>query len=134
MHCQNPQIRIRGFCSSLRCAVKLSERWRDEAHVVLNWYPSLLTKSEADAYKNLSLEGKASVARNKKTSTLLRSAKNKEKEAVKELKEGFEAFLKKVLLRVEAEHQNELVRCPRCRLICAPIAIVCEHCCLLLKK
>jgi hypothetical protein len=114
--------------------VKLSDRWRGEAHIVFNWYPSLLTKSEAEAYKNLNLEGKASAAKTSKTSTLLRSAKSKEKEAVEKLKEGPDAFLKKTFLRVVAHHENELVRCPRCRLICAPIAIVCEHCCLLLKK
>ena len=115
-------------------SVKLSDRWRDEAHIVFKWYTPLLTRAETEAYKDLDLEGKASAARSSKTSALLRSAKSKEKEALEELQEGPEAFLKKTLLRVETEHENELVRCPRCRLVCAPISIVCEHCYLLLKK
>lgn len=114
--------------------LKLSDRWQGEAHIILQWYPSLLTRSEAQAYKNLLLEGKASAARNKKTAKLVRSAKSKEEETVKELKEGAEAFLKKTLLRVMAMHGNDLVRCPRCRLIIVPHALVCDHCYLLLKK
>jgi hypothetical protein len=115
-------------------AAKLSDRWQVEAHIVCEWYTSLLTRSEKDAYKNLTLEGKASAAKSSKKATLLRAAKNRQNETTKELKEGPDAFLKKTLLRVMAEHGDELVRCPRCRLICAPIAIVCEHCYLLLKK
>lgn len=115
-------------------AAKLSDRWQHEAYIVLEWYPSLVTKSEMVAFKNLRVEGKASAARSSKASKLLRSAKSKEKEAADELKEGFEAFLKKTLLRVMAEHGNKLARCPRCRLIIRPIAIVCDHCYLLLKK
>ena len=93
--------------------MKLSDRWRNEAHIVFEWYPSLLTKSETEAYKNLRLEGKASAVRSSKTSKLFRSAKNKKKETIEALKEGPEAFLKKALRRVVAEHGNELVRCPR---------------------
>jgi hypothetical protein len=96
---------------------KLSDRWKDEARIVLEWYPSLLTKSEAQAFNNLIVEGKASGARNSGASKLLGSAKSQAKEAVKELKEGPEAFMKKTLLRVITEHGNELVRCPRCRLM-----------------
>jgi hypothetical protein len=115
-------------------AVKLSEHWREEAHIVLQWYTSLLTRPEKEAYKNLTLEGKASAAKNSKEAALLRAAKNKENETTNELGDGSEAFLKKTLLRVVAEHGNDLIRCPRCRLICAPVAIVCDHCYLLLKK
>jgi hypothetical protein len=115
-------------------AVKLSEHWREEAHIVFQWYTSLLTGSEKEAYKNLTLEGKASAAKDSKEATLLRAVKNKDNETSRELRDGSEAFLKNTLLRVVAEHGNDLVRCPRCRLICAPVAIVCDHCYLLLKK
>jgi len=114
--------------------VKLSDRWRDEADIVFKWYPSLLTRAETEVYKNLTVEAKASAARSSKSSTLLRAAKSKEKEAIEALKEGPEAFTKKTFLRVLAEHENELVRCPRCRLVCSPDVIVCEHCHLLMKK
>ena len=115
-------------------AVKLSECWRDEAHIVFNWYTSLLTRSEKEAYKNLSLDGKASVAKSSKTSSLLRAAKSTDKTTTEKLKDGPEAFLKKTFLRVLTEHSKDLNRCPRCRLICSPGAIVCEHCYLLLKE
>jgi len=115
-------------------STELSDHWQHEAYVVAQWYQSLLTKAEIAAFNNLRLEGKASAARSSKASKLLRSAKSKEKEAVEELKEGPEFFLKKTLLRVMVEHGNELVRCPRCRLIITPMAIVCDHCYLLLKK
>ena len=113
---------------------KLSDRWRDEAHIVFKWYTSLLTGSETEAYKNLTLEGKASAAKSSKTSTLLRTAKSTERETIEELKDGPEAFLKKTFLRVVAEHGEDLIRCPRCRLVRSPGAIVCDHCYLLLKK
>jgi hypothetical protein len=87
-----------------------------------------------EAYKNLSLESRASAEKSSKTSTLLRSAKSRGKETIEELKDGPEAFLKRTFLRVVAEHGKDLTRCPRCRLICAPISIVCDHCYLLLKK
>ena len=115
-------------------APKLSERWEVEAHIVFEWYTPLLKESEKEAYKNLRLEGKASAAKSRKTSALLRSAKSKEKGTVEELKDGAEGFLKKTFLRVVTEHGKDLTRCPRCRLICSPVAIVCEHCYLLLKK
>jgi hypothetical protein len=114
--------------------VNLSDHWTDEAHIVFKWYPSLLTRSETEASKNLILEGKASAAKSSKTSTLLRTAKSKEKETIEELKDGPQAFLKKTFLRVVAEHGKDLSRCPRCRLVCSPGAIVCDHCYLLLKK
>jgi ferredoxin len=114
--------------------VKLSRRWEYEALIVLKWYTSLLTKSEIEAYRNLTLEGEASAAKSSKTSTLLRAIKSNNKEAIEESKDGFEAFLKKTFLRVVAEHGMELTRCPRCRLVCPPGAIVCDHCYLLLKK
>ncbi len=114
--------------------VTLSDRWKYEALIVLKCYTSLLTRSEIEAYRNLTLEGKASAAKSSSTSALLRAAKNKDKETIEELKDGLEAFLKKVFLRVVAEHGVDLSRCPRCRLICSPGAIVCDHCYLLLKK
>jgi hypothetical protein len=80
------------------------------------------------------LEGKASAAKSSKTSALLRTAKSKEMGTIEELKDGPEAFLKRTFLRVVTEHDKELTRCPRCRLICSPGAIVCDHCYLLLKK
>ena len=101
---------------------------------MFQWYTSLLTRSEKEAYKNLTLEGKASAAKNSKEATLLRAVKNQENETSEELRDGAEAFLKKVLLRVVAEHGKDLVRCPSCRLICSPGTIVCEHCYLLLAK
>jgi hypothetical protein len=115
-------------------AVKLSDHWEREAHIIFTWYTVLLKSSEAEAYKNLLLEHKASAAKSSKTSTLLRAAKNAKAETAKELKDGPEAFLKKTYLRVLAEHGKDLVRCPRCRLIRSPGAIVCDHCYLLLKK
>jgi hypothetical protein len=115
-------------------AVKLSEHWKEEAHIVFMWYTPLLKRSEVEAYKNLSLESRASAEKSSKTSTLLRSAKSRGKETIEELKDGPEAFLKRTFLRVVAEHGKDLTRCPRCRLICAPISIVCDHCYLLLKK
>lgn len=115
-------------------AVKLSDHWEREAHILFKWYTSLLKRSETEAYKNLLLEHRASVEKTSRTSTLLRAAKNTEAETAKELKDGPEAFLKKTFLRVVAEHGKDLNRCPRCRLICSPGAIVCDHCYLLLKK
>jgi len=115
-------------------ALKLSDRWQVEAHIVFQWYTSLLKRSEKEAYKNLTLEGKASTAKSAKEAVLLRAVKSEENEAAMELRDGSEAFLKKTLLRVVAEHGKNLIRCPRCRLICAPVALVCHHCYLLLKK
>ena len=115
-------------------APKLPDHWEVEAHIVYEWYTSLLKESEKEAYKNLTLEGKASIANSTKTSALLRSAKSKEKGTMEELKDGPEAFLKRTFLRVVPEHGKDLGRCPRCRLICAPGAIVCDHCYLLLRK
>jgi uncharacterized C2H2 Zn-finger protein len=111
-------------------SAKLSDRWKDEACIVLKWYPALLTKSETQAFNNLIVEGKAADARSSSASKLLRSAKSQAKEAVEELKEGPEVFMKKTLLRVMTEHGSELVRCPRCSLVIPRIAIVCDHCCL----
>src|SRR5260370_36496202 len=101
-------------------AVKLSDRWEDEAHIVFKWYHSLLKRPETEAYKNLGLECKASARKSSKTSALLRAAKNTEEETAQELKDGREAFLKKTFLRVLTEHGKDLTRCPRCRLICSP--------------
>ena len=115
-------------------AVKLSEHWRNEADIVFKWYASLLTRSEKEAYDNLIVEGKASVAKSTKTSALLRAAKSNEKETVDELKAGPEAFLKRTFMRVVVEHSNDLMRCPRCRLVCSPGSIVCDHCYLLFKE
>ena len=115
-------------------AVKLSDHWEREAHILFSWYTTLLKRSETEAYTNLLLEHKASAEKSSKTSTLLRAAKNTKEETAKELKDGPEAFLKRTYLRVLAEHGKDLARCPRCRLICAPGAIVCGHCYLLLKK
>ena len=114
--------------------LKLSDHWEVEAHIVFQWYASLLTRSEKEAYKNLTLEGKASIAKGSKQATLLRAVKNVEKETAQQLKDGPSAFLKKTFQRVLSEHSKDLERCPRCRLICSPGAIVCEHCYLLLKK
>src|SRR5438132_937029 len=114
-------------------AMKLSDRWQYEANIVFSWYTHLLKTSEIEAYKNLTLENKSS-AEKSKTAILLRSIKNKEKEVIKELEDGPEAFLKRTLLRVMSEHGKDLDRCPRCHLICSPAAIVCDHCYLLLKK
>jgi hypothetical protein len=88
-------------------APKLSDRWRVEAHIVFEWYTSLLKKSEKEAYKNLTLEGKASAAKSRKTSALLRTAKSREMGTVEELKDGPEAFLKRTFLRVVTEHGKE---------------------------
>src|SRR5438105_1693012 len=113
--------------------VKLSDRWRDEAHILFKWYTSLLKRPEREAYNNLTLESKARAEKSSKTSTLLRAAKNKKDDTAKELEDGSEAFLKRTFLRVISEHGNDLTRCSRCHLICSPEAIVCPHCCLLLK-
>jgi hypothetical protein len=114
--------------------ISLSDRWVNEALIVCQWYASLLTHSEKEAYKNLIIEGKASVAKSSKAAALLRTAKTKEKKVTDELNDGAEAFLKKTFIRVVTEHGDDLKRCPRCRLVCPPGAIVCEHCYLLLKK
>jgi hypothetical protein len=115
-------------------ATKLSDRWKDEAHIVFTWYTKLLKASEIEAYKNLTLEYKSSARKRNKTAALLRSIKNQEKEVINELKDGPEAFLKRTFLRVMSENNKDLTRCPRCHLICSPGPIVCDHCCLLLKK
>jgi hypothetical protein len=82
----------------------LSERWINEAQIVLQWYPTLLRKSELAAYKNLALEDRAAAEKSNKIANLIRASKSTNKEASKELQDGLESFLKRTLQRVVSEH------------------------------
>lgn len=107
----------------------LPKHWKEEARSLLGFYTSLLTKVEIEASRNQMFEEKAADSGSDRLAAMLRKKKSTDLKVIEALQDGYEIFLKRMMLRVYRDHPDKLNRCPKCCALCrTPKACLCARC------
>lgn len=98
---------------------------------VINYYPHLLTKVEAQALNSIIAEAKAKVYGGQMAEHIRQNYVSTAPEVLRLLANGVHTFRQRVRDRILSEHKNEvyLNRCPKCHALTrTPSACLCPKC------